>query len=90
MKRPFRRADVRPKGPVCPAAPDDRLTRRQQAALASIAAAHPRPVTTAQLAVELRVAEGALNVTLRSLRRRRLITGVPATARRRGGWTLSE
>jgi hypothetical protein len=58
--------------------------------LASIAAAHPRPVTTAQLAVELRIAEGALNVTLRSLHRRLLITGVPASARRRGGWTLSE
>ena len=40
--------------------------------------------------IELHVAEGALNITLRSVHRRRLITGVPATARRRGGWTLSE
>ena len=70
--------------------PDDRLTRRQQAALDVIAASQPRPLTTAQLANELQIAEGALNVTLRSLLRRRLITSVPATGRERCGWTLAE
>ena len=67
---------------------DDRLTPRQQAALASIAAAHPQPVTTAQLAAQLRLAEGALNVTLRSLRDRRLIAEAPMTHPRPCGWTL--
>jgi hypothetical protein len=45
---------------MCPVPPDDdRLTARQQAALSSIEAAHPCPVTTAELAAELLVAEGA-------------------------------
>jgi hypothetical protein len=74
---------------VSPAVPDDNLTTRQRAALESIAASHPRPRSSAQLAAELNVAEGALNVTLRSLRRRRLIVAVAATARARSGWTLS-
>jgi DNA-binding IscR family transcriptional regulator len=71
------------------AVPDDNLTARQRAALESLAASHPRPRTSAQLAAELHVAEGALNVTLRSLRRGGLIVAVAATARARGGWTLS-
>jgi hypothetical protein len=76
---------------MCPVPPDDdRLTARQQAALSSIEAAHPCPVTTAELAAELLVAEGALNVTLRSLQSRRLIAGIPATANRRCGWTLPQ
>jgi DNA-binding MarR family transcriptional regulator len=66
----------------------DQLTARQQAALDLIAARHPRPITSAQLATELQLAPGALNVALRSLQRRQLIAVVPATARRRGGWTL--
>lgn len=66
----------------------DQLTARQQAALDVIAARHPRPLTSAQLATELQLPPGALNVTLRSLQRRQLIAAVPATARRRGGWTL--
>jgi hypothetical protein len=61
---------------------------RQQAALDVIAARHPRPITSAQLATELQLPPGALNVTLRSLQRRQLIAAVRATARRRGGWTL--
>jgi Mn-dependent DtxR family transcriptional regulator len=70
---------------------DNRLTARQEAALRSIAASHPRPVTSAQLASELQIAEGSLNVTLRSLHRRGLIAATaPATARRRGGWTLEQ
>lgn len=64
------------------------LTQRQQAALDVIAARHPRPVSSAQLATELQLPPGALNVTLRSLQRRQLIVAVPATARRRGGWML--
>jgi hypothetical protein len=75
---------------MSPAPSHDRLTARQQAALASIEAAHPHPVTTAQLAAELRLAEGALNVTLRSLQSRRLIAGTPATAHQRSGWTLQQ
>ena len=55
-----------------------------------IAASHPRPVTAAQLATELHVAEGALNVTLRSLLRRRMVTGVPVIGRERCGWTLAK
>jgi len=66
----------------------DHLTARQQALLDVIAAHHPRPVTSTQLATELQLAAGTLNVTLRSLQRRHLIAAVPATARRRGGWTL--
>jgi DNA-binding IclR family transcriptional regulator len=66
----------------------DHLTARQQAVLDVIAAHHPRPVTSTQLATELQLAAGTLNVTLRSLQRRQLIVAVPATARRRGGWTL--
>jgi hypothetical protein len=62
----------------------DQLSARQQAALDVIAARHPRPITSAQLATELQLAPGALNVTLRSLQRRQLIAVVPATARRRG------
>jgi DNA-binding IscR family transcriptional regulator len=69
---------------------DIRLTTRQEAAFRSIAARHPRPVTSAQLASELQLAEGSLNVTLRSLRRRGLIASAPATPRRRGGWTLEQ
>jgi hypothetical protein len=53
-----------------------------------IAARHPRPVTSTQLATELQLRPGALNVTLRSLQRRQLIVAVPATPRRHGGWTL--
>jgi DNA-binding IclR family transcriptional regulator len=64
------------------------LTARQQAVLEVIAARHPRPVTSTQLATELQLAPGTLNVTLRSLQRRQLIAAVPATARSRGGWTL--
>jgi hypothetical protein len=64
------------------------LTQRQQAALDVIAARHPRPVSSAQLATELKLSPGALNVTLRSLQRRQLIVAVPATAQRRGGWVL--
>jgi DNA-binding IclR family transcriptional regulator len=44
-----------------------------------IAARHPRPVTSAQLATELQLAAGTLNVTLRSLQRRHLIAAMPAT-----------
>jgi hypothetical protein len=68
---------------------DDRLTPRQQAVLASIADSHPRPVSSAQLATELELPEGPLNITLRSLHRRRAITPAARTARRGGGWTLS-
>jgi len=75
---------------LCPAVPDDRLTRRQRTALESIAGSHPNPLTTAQLSTELGIAEGSLNVTLRSLRRRRLIAAVPASAHTRGGWTLTQ
>jgi hypothetical protein len=64
------------------------LTSRQQAALDVIAARHPRPVASAQLATELQLPAGALNVTLRSLQRRQLIVAVPPTARSSGGWTL--
>jgi DNA-binding IscR family transcriptional regulator len=53
-----------------------------------IAARHPRPVSSAQLAAELQLSPGALNVTLRSLQRRQLIVAVPPTAQRRGGWML--
>jgi DNA-binding IscR family transcriptional regulator len=74
---------------VSPLVSDDDLTARQRAALESLAASHPRPCSSAQLAAELHVAEGALNITLRSLRRRRLIVAVVATARGRSGWTLS-
>jgi hypothetical protein len=70
------------------AVPNERLTARQQAALQSISASHPRARTTADLAAELRVAEGALNVTLRSLRRRGLIVAAPASPRDHGGWML--
>jgi DNA-binding IclR family transcriptional regulator len=56
------------------------LTARQQAVLDLIAARHPRPVTSTQLATELQLAPGTLNVTLRSLQRRQLIAAVPATA----------
>jgi hypothetical protein len=66
----------------------DHLTPRQQAALDVIAARHPRPITSTQLATELQLPPEALNVTLRSLQRRQLIVAVPATPRRRGGWTL--
>ena len=72
-----------------PAVPDDRLTQRQRTVLDSIATSHPDPLTTAQLSTELGIAQGALNVTLRSLRRRRLSAAVPASARGRGGWTLA-
>jgi hypothetical protein len=64
------------------------LTARQQAVLDVIAARHPRAVTSAQLATELQLPAGTLNVTLRSLQRRQLIAAVPATPRRHGGWTL--
>jgi DNA-binding IscR family transcriptional regulator len=57
--------------------------------LASIAASHPHPISSARLAAELQLPEGALIVTLRSLHRRRAITPVPGTAHRGGGWTLS-
>jgi DNA-binding CsgD family transcriptional regulator len=77
-------------GLVCPAVPDDRLTQRQRTVLESIATSHPDPLTTAQLSSELGIAEGTLNVTLRSLRRRRLIAAVPASAHERGGWTLAQ
>jgi DNA-binding MarR family transcriptional regulator len=80
-----------PKRPVRTSLPRDsadQLTARQQAVLNVIAARHPRPVTSAQLATELQLAAGTLNVTLRSLQRRQLIVAVPTTARRRGGWTL--
>jgi DNA-binding IclR family transcriptional regulator len=56
------------------------LTARQQAVLDLIAARHPRLVTSTQLATELQLAPGTLNVTLRSLQRRQLIAAVPATA----------
>jgi DNA-binding IscR family transcriptional regulator len=56
--------------------------------LASIAAGHARPVSSAQLATELQLPEGAVNITLRSLQGRRVITPAPGTARG-GGWTLS-
>ena len=46
-----------------------------------IAARHPRPVTSTQLATELHLAPWALNVTLRSLQRRQLVVAVPATPR---------
>jgi hypothetical protein len=67
--------------------PDDRLSQRQQAVLDAICGRHARPVTAAELAAELGIAEGALNVTLRSLHRRRLIFPAPPTARRPGAWT---
>jgi DNA-binding IclR family transcriptional regulator len=67
--------------------PDDQLSQRQRAVLDAVRARRPRPVTAAQLAARLGIAEGALNVTLRSLHRRRLIAPAPATARRHGGWT---
>jgi hypothetical protein len=68
---------------------DDRLTPRQEAVLASIAASHPRPISSAQLATELQLPAGPLNITLRSLHRRRVITPTPGSARRGGGWTLA-
>jgi len=68
---------------------DDRMSQRQQAALDAIRARDPRPITAAQLAAELGIAEGALNITLRSLHRRRLIAPAPPTARRHGAWTAS-
>jgi hypothetical protein len=37
---------------------DDRLSQRQQAVLDAIRASHPRPVTAAQLAAKLEIAEG--------------------------------
>jgi hypothetical protein len=55
------------------AVPDDNLTARQRAALESLAASHPRPRSSAQLAAELDIAEGTLNVTLGSLRRAGLL-----------------
>ena len=66
------------------------MTARQQAVLASVAASHPRPLSSAQLATELQLPEGPLNITLRSLHRRQVITTAPATARRGAGWTLSD
>jgi hypothetical protein len=78
-------------GPSRTALPHDsanHLTARQQAALDVIAAHHPRPITSTQLATELQLPPGTLNVTLRSLQRRHLIAALPATARRREGWTL--
>jgi hypothetical protein len=66
---------------------DDRLSQRQQAVLDAIRASHPRPVTAAQLAAKLEIAEGGLNITLRSLHRRRLIAPAPPSPRRHGGWT---
>ena len=74
---------------MCPAVPDDRLTQRQRTVLELIASCHPDPLTTARLSTESGIAEGALNVTLRSLRRRRLIAAVQASARANGGWTLA-
>ena len=38
----------------------------------------------------LQLPEGPLNITLRSLHRRQVITTAPATARRGAGWTLSD
>jgi hypothetical protein len=67
--------------------PDERLSQRQQAVLDTVRARHPQPVTAAQLAARLGIAEGALNLTLRSLHRRRLIAPAPPTARGHGGWT---
>ena len=78
----------RPPRTALPRDSANHLTARQQAVLDVIAARHPRPVTSTQLATELQLAPGTLNVTLRSLQRRQLIAAVPATARRRGGWTL--
>ena len=71
------------------AAPDDNLTARQRAALESRAAGPPPPRRAAPQPPARRVAEGPLNVTLRSLRRGGLIVAVAATARARAGWTLS-
>jgi hypothetical protein len=70
--------------------PDDRLSQRQQAVLDAIRARHPRPTTAALLAATLGITEGALNITLRSLHRRRLIAPAPPTTRRDGGWTASQ
>ena len=67
--------------------PEDRMSQRQQAVLDAIRARHPRTTTAAQLAATLGIAEGALNITLRSLHRRRLIAPAPPTARPHGGWT---
>jgi DNA-binding MarR family transcriptional regulator len=68
---------------------DDGLSQRQQAVLDAIRASHPRPVVAAQLAARLAIAEGALNITLRSLHRRGLIAPAPPTPRQHGGWTAS-
>jgi hypothetical protein len=70
--------------------PDGRLSQRQQAVLDSVRARHPQPVTAAQLAAGLGIAEGALNLTLRSLHRRRLIAPAAPTARGHGGWTAAD
>lgn len=66
--------------------PDDPMSQRQQAVLDAIRARDPRPTTAAQLAAELGIAEGALNITLRSLHRRRLIA--PRPADRSPAWCL--
>src|SRR3954453_2576327 len=66
---------------------DDGLSERQQVVLDAIRASHPRPVATAQLADRLGITEGRLNITLRSLHRRRLIAPASPVQRRHGGWT---
>jgi hypothetical protein len=66
---------------------DDGLSERQQAVLDAIRASHPRPVAAAQLADRLGIGEGRLNITLRSLHRRRLIAPASPAQRRQAGWT---
>jgi hypothetical protein len=63
------------------------LSQRQQAVLDAIRASHPRAIMAAQLAARLAIAEGVLNITLRSLHRRRLIAPAPPTPCHHGGWT---
>ena len=64
------------------------MTARQRVVLAALAAYDAPSITARELAAQLLIHEGRLNVTLRSLQRRGLITVTPATPRSDSGWRL--